>query len=259
MGGGGAGDGSEVELEIAMQAYFKAKLLSFVLLLGWMATSYAQLGTTSFNELLKWAEGGDAQAQLLVANSYDSGRGVRRDGAEAMKWYLRAAEAGHAEAQNSVGSGLQAEKQYAKAMVWYERAAAQDHALATNNLAYLYDIGLGTRRDRQKGFELYSRAADLGWAEAMWNLANMYGAGQVGKPDLVAACTWTVRAQRYAPADHNQLQTQFKRVLPELERTLSADQLAMCRKEGETWAPKLQKKASDPLSYSGEVSKNISP
>ena len=195
--------------------------------------------------LIVKAESGDVDAQFRVASAYDSGKGAPRNGGEAMKWYLMAAERGHAEAQNSVGSGLQAEKRYEEALPWYEKASTQGHALATNNLAYLYDLGLGVKQDRRKGFELYSRAADLGWAEAMWNIANMYGAGQFGQPDLVAACTWIVRAQRFADPNHQTLQANFRRVMPKLERILSADQLGTCKKDGESWTPPARKVTND--------------
>lgn len=113
------------------------------------------------------------------------------------------------------------------------------------NLAYLYDLGLGVKQDRRRAFELYSRAADLGWAEAMWNIANMYGAGQLGQPDLVAACTWTVRTQRFADLKHQALQAHIRRVVPQLERMLTSDQLATCRKDGESWMPQARKGTTD--------------
>src|SRR5690349_13967026 len=183
---------------------------------------YAESPTPSTQELITRAEAGDAQAQLRLASAYETGQGVDRDAGEAEKWYRRAAESGLADAQNSVGSILQARGQYAEALPWYEKASNQGHAPATNNLAYLHDLGRGVPQDRRKGFELYSKAADLGWAEAMWNLANMYGAGQLGQPDLVAACTWIVRAQRFADPNHRALQNQFQRVMPQLRRMLSA-------------------------------------
>ena len=34
---------------------------------------------------------------------YDNGRGVPQDDTEAVKWYRKAAEQGHAEAQNNLG------------------------------------------------------------------------------------------------------------------------------------------------------------
>lgn len=197
-------------------------------------------------ELLEKAKAGDAEAQFRIANVYDSGRGAPRDGKEAMRWYIAAAEQGHAEAQNSVGSGLQADKKYGEARTWYEKAAAQNHALATNNLAYLYDLGLGVKQDRQQAFQLYSQAADLAWAEAMWNLANMYGAGQLGQPpDLLKACVWTLRAGRFAGTEERQLQSQVKRVTPMLERHLSASDMESCRREAQVWSPPREKERSD--------------
>jgi TPR repeat protein len=196
--------------------------------------------------LLERANTGDTSAQFLLANAYDSGRGAPRDGKEAMRWYRKAADRGYAEAQNSVGSGLQAEKRYAEALIWYEKASAQNHAVATNNLAYLHDLGLGVTQDRKRAFALYSRAADLGWAEAMWNLANMYGAGQLGTPpDLAAACTWTVRAQRFAAASEKQLVAHVARVMPMLERKLSSEELSSCREQGQFWSPPAAATRSD--------------
>jgi hypothetical protein len=187
--------------------------------------------------LLKGANSGDAKTQFMLGAAYDFGRGAPKDAAEAAKWYRASADQGYAEAQNSVGSALQAEKKFSEALPWYEKASAQGHALATNNLAYLHDLGLGVPQDRRKGFELYSKAADLGWAEAMWNLANMYGSGQLGKEDLLMACVWIIRAKRYASPSESQLHAQVARVLPRLERMLPPATLANCKEQGESWRP----------------------
>lgn len=117
-------------------------------------------------------------------------------------------------------------------------AAAQHHALATNNLAYLYDLGLGVTQDRKRASELYLRAAELGWAEAMWNLANMYGAGQLGsQPDLLTACIWTLRAKRFALESEEQLAMRISRVVPLFESRLSSVQRASCEEQSESWSP----------------------
>ncbi|PZO12165.1 MAG: hypothetical protein DCE87_15120 [Betaproteobacteria bacterium] len=187
--------------------------------------------------LITKAEAGDTDAQFRVGVAYDFGKGAPRDGKEAMKWYRMAAENGNAEAQNSFGSGLQAEKRYAEALAWYEKASSRGHALATNNLAYLYDMGLGVKQDRLKGFELYAQAADLGSAEAMWNMANMHGSGQIGEKDMVAACVWSKRARKYAKPGERQLQTHLNRVIPQLEKMLSAEQLDSCNQQLENWSP----------------------
>lgn len=213
-------------------------LLWLALLMIFANTSYADWFISSeTKELIAKADAGDVDAQFRVGAAYDFGNGAPHDGEKAMKYYLMAAEQGLAEAQNSVGSGLQAAKRYTEAMAWYERAAAQSHPLATNSLAYLYDLGLGVPQDRAKGFELYSRAADLGWAEAMWNIANMYGAGQVGKTDMVMACVWAVRAQRFAGNQNPRLSTHLSRVLPQLGKTLSSEEWATCQQQGNSWSP----------------------
>ncbi|MFG6485477.1 tetratricopeptide repeat protein [Roseateles sp. BYS78W] len=208
-----------------------------------VASSHASADWFTSSEtkaLISKAEAGDAQAQFKVSVAFDYGRGAPRDGKEAMKWYRLAADQGLAEAQNSVGSGLQADKRFAEARPWYEKAAAQRHALATNNLAYLYDLGLGVPQDRQKGFELYLKAADLGWAEAMWNIANMYGAGQLGEKDLVKACIWAWRARRFTSPEQEQLQKFLDRMVPRLESQLTTEQQAACDKDGGDWQPTTQ-------------------
>ena len=221
---------------ISMQRIGRAIALSFLMAASGWAIAQERL-SSDVQELMVKAKSGDAQAQFRLGTAYDYGRGAPRDGKEAMRWYLTSAEQGNAEAQNSVGSGLQAEKRYAEALPWYERSVAQGHALATNNLAYLYDLGLGVTQDRKRGFELYSKAADLGWAEAMWNLTNIYGAGQLGKPDLVMACAWAVRARRFARSGEQELLSYISRTMPRLERVLSREQLASCKEQGESWAP----------------------
>jgi TPR repeat protein len=210
--------------------------LTWLCLLILPVALHAQLREFSIEELLQRAENGDAESQFRLATRYDSGRDVPRNGAEAKKWYTRAAESGYAEAQNSLGSALQAEKQYAEARRWFERAAEQSNPLALNNLAYLYDLGLGIDQDRKKAFDLYLRSANFGWAEAMWNLANIYGAGQLGKVDLVDACIWTLRARRFMGADV-QLAAASERTLPHLKHSLSAEEFASCEHESENWHP----------------------
>ena len=187
--------------------------------------------------LIVQAEAGDVDAQTRVGVAYDLGRGAPHDIKEAMKWYRMAAERGYAPAQNSVGSIFQAEKRFEDAFTWYEKAAAQGDAQATNSLAYLYDLGLGVIQDRQKAFEVYSRAADLGWIEAMWNISNMYGAGQLGEKDMLMACVWTMRTRKFVTPNETKLVNLINSTSRYLERTLSAEQLASCSQQADSWMP----------------------
>jgi TPR repeat protein len=196
----------------------------------------------SLAELAHNAESGGAEAQYLLGEAYDAGRLVPRDLGEAMKWYRRAAEAGYPEAQNSLGSALQAEKRYAEALVWYEKAAAQEHARSISSLAALYDAGLGVPQDRNKAFQLWSNAAELGWAEAMWNLARFYGSGGLGVRDLIAACAWNARARGYAKPFERGLLARTAQTAAFLEKEMHAGELAACRTLAAKWAPRVRPK-----------------
>lgn len=219
-----------------------ALTLSSILLFSFSNLSSADWFTSpETKELITKADAGDKDAQFKVGWAYDSGDGAPRSGDKAIKYYRMAADQGLVEAQNSLGSIYQAEKNYTEAKSWYELAAAQNHPLATNSLAYLYDLGLGVPQNRNKGFELYSRAADLGWAEAMWNIAIMYGGGQIGKPDLFAACIWAVRAEKYTNNQNPRLIQILERALPSIQHDLSGKDWGKCHQEADSWSPKLAK------------------
>lgn len=70
----------------------------FVLLPIWV-TLQSNLSTVINN-----AEKGDAQAQYLLGSTYEAGRLVPKDQMEAVKWYRKAAEQNHPEAQFKLGS-----------------------------------------------------------------------------------------------------------------------------------------------------------
>jgi TPR repeat protein len=87
---------------------------------------------TSLDEARLKAERGDATAQAQLGDAYDTGAGVKRDVAEAIKWYRRAAEQGNAEGQYSLGgkydSGDGVAQDFAEALKWYRKAAEQGTA-----------------------------------------------------------------------------------------------------------------------------------
>lgn len=213
------------------------RLLLFSLFIAFPLVCAAQYGAMSSQELKERAEAGDIEAQFRLGSRYDSGDRVPSDGAEALKWYLRAAKAGHANAQNSMGSALQAEKRYEEAFPWYEQAAAQGLPIAIHNLGALYNGGYGVTKNLDRAFELYKRAADLGWAESMWNIANMYGAGQFGEKDLDLSCVWTFRALKYVEPNWRQRLAPASRAAGFFERTFSQTQIATCKQKADDWRP----------------------
>lgn len=209
--------------------------LVFGLLLGGCQSQPVR--SPEFSALEERAEAGDVESQFKLGNAYDFGHGTNRNGQLAMHWYTKAAEQGYAEAQNSLGSGYQAERRYGEALYWYQKAADQKHPLATNNLAYLYDLGLGVDQNRKKGYELYLKSANLGWAEAMFNLANMYGAGQLGSVDYYQAYLWCARSARFAEPGLRDLRNKAQECIQYTAGKLSAEQIKQGKIAAQEWEP----------------------
>jgi len=85
----------------------------------------------------KAAEAGHVKAQSALATMYSFGKGVPRDETLALSWYLEAAEKGDAKAQNNLGaiykSGEGASLDYRAAAAWYRNAAEQGYPRAMAN------------------------------------------------------------------------------------------------------------------------------
>src|SRR5712691_8536237 len=92
---------------------------------------------------------------LSVAKSYR----------EAMKYYLDAADRGHAGAMNDLGGvfeyGLGVPKNLATALVWYERAAELRHTGAMTQLGQLSEHGVDVPQDFASARHLYEKALAL--------------------------------------------------------------------------------------------------
>ena len=199
-------------------------------------SSQPKQSSPTIQKLIAKAKSGNTEAQFQLASAYDYGQGIDRNKNEAKKWYTKAAQAGHSEAQNSLGSMYQENKQYKKAFNWYKKAAKQNHALATNNLGYLYDLGLGVPQNRQKGYALYMRAAELGWAESMFNLGQMYGSGQLGQADIVKGCVWTIRALKYSK-NSSKVKKMAESTVKYCKKSLSAQDYKKAEQKANSWSP----------------------
>lgn len=84
--------------------------------------------------LLYSAERGQEMAQLLLAERYLKGKGVKRNYEEAACWYRASAEQGNTEAQYNMGimyeTGCGVPASYRDAKKWYRMAADQGHKKA---------------------------------------------------------------------------------------------------------------------------------
>lgn len=171
-------------------------------------------------------DGGQVDCMLRAADFYFQGRGTEKDESRGKALLIKAAEAGHPQAQFRIAmSLLSAEKPdigmaYAQllsaanqnltaaqnelglfylsgrlgvadpaaAVSWLTRAAKAGDAAAQNNLAALYEAGAaGLMVDYTNAGELYTLAANQGHVEATLALARIYSSGGPVKQDLPRA------------------------------------------------------------------------
>jgi TPR repeat protein len=104
---------------------------------------------------------------LLQANigfCYEKGKGVRENKPNAFKWYRKAAEAEHAEAQYQVGKmydeGEGVKENKSEAFKWYQKAAEKGKTLAQYRIAQMYDEGEGTKENRDEAKIWYKKVVE---------------------------------------------------------------------------------------------------
>ena len=182
---------------------------------------------TELDKLIAQAESGDANSQVILANKYFNGDGIRQDKKEAVKWYRLAADRGHAGAQTAMGvfySGAHGlfEPNMQIAFQYFSKAANQGDATAQYRIGdiYLFQnnvgeaekwlnmalnngeknalIGLADIHMRQgrkeEAVKLLTKAATLGNPMAMNNLGFCYQNGQGVHMDKEIAVYWYQKA-----------------------------------------------------------------
>jgi len=168
--------------------------------------------TQDFGEAVKWfrkaADQGHAPAQSNLGVAYDKGEGVPQDYAAAVSWYRRAADQGEAGAQYNLGlmyeGGLGVPQDYGEAVEWFRQAADQGHPSAQSELGQMYDRGAGVSQDDAEAAKWYRQAADQGNVNARFALASMYEHGRGVPQDFAEAATWLREA-----ADQGDAESQY--------------------------------------------------
>jgi general secretion pathway protein A len=156
----------------------------------------------NYKEAMKYyrkaAEQGHAQAQNSLGFMYSEGHGVEQDYKEAIKWYRKSAEQGHAQAQNSLGvmysEGRGVEQDYYEAVRWCRKAAEQGHAQAQANLCIMYSEGHGVEQDYNEAAKWCRESAEQGNGQAQAILGIMYSRGQGVEQDFKEAVKWYHKA-----------------------------------------------------------------
>jgi len=130
------------------------------------------------------------EAQLDIGLLYARGRGVRQDDAQAASWYTKAANAGSVDADLALGSmyrmGSGAKQDDTQAMRWYRKAADLDNALGQYNVGLVYESSQSLQ-DYKQSAHWYQKAAEQGVAEAQLNLGMLYSSGKGVATDAARA------------------------------------------------------------------------
>lgn len=97
------------------------------------------------------AQKGNAGAMYRIGVFYYFGlRGVRRDHAKALSWFLKAVEKGEPRSMELLGEiyarGAGVERNYTKAFEWLKLASRQQLYSAYNGMGYLYVKGYGVEK-----------------------------------------------------------------------------------------------------------------
>lgn len=177
------------------------------------------------------AESGEAEAQYLLGQYFEFGRGVLQSHTKAAYWYGLAAGQGLAHAQYALGllyqNGRGVELDIQKAVELYQKAADQGDPWAQNNLGYLYSQGKGVPEDQIKASNYYRKAAQKGHFQGQFNIAARYASGQGCDVDLVEAHYWFSKAHIGATALQ---QERIKKALERIEEVMSNEDIAKAQK-----------------------------
>ena len=149
------------------------------------------------------------ESMLRIGRCYETGDGVGKDLAEAVKWYRMAAEQGHAQGMFELSKcytfGFGVRKNRVTAGQWLRKAAEHGHVTAMFLLGHwlLREVGNGVGYDPREAVKWFRRAAEKGDARAMFELGECYedGIGVKKEPDM--AYRWFCRAVLAAPEDED--------------------------------------------------------
>lgn len=119
-------------------------------------------------EAVEWfrkaAEQGHAAAQCDLGTMYWMGHGVKEDHFEAAKWFRKSAEQGFPHAQWHLGKryeyGAGVEKSLTEAVEWYRKGAENGDLDAQMELGRMYENGIGVEKNLTEAKRWYQKACD---------------------------------------------------------------------------------------------------
>lgn len=164
------------------------------------------------------------------------------DDAEAVRWYRKGAEQGHARAQAGLGfmytSGLGVPHDDGEAVQWYRKAAEQGDAVAQASLGFMYRNGRGVPQDDAEAVQWYRKAAEQGHALAQAGLGAMYRDGRGVAQNYVQAHKWFSLAAARFPASETEKRDRAVEERDRIATKMTSTQIAEAQKLAREWKTK---------------------
>lgn len=147
------------------------------------------------------AEQGDADSQYLIGKWYANDVPfIRKKNSEgnAVKWYRRAAEQSHTDAERCLGdcyyAGMGVAKDYEEAVKWYRKAAENGDGEAIYNMGKCYFEGKGVEQSYEEAISWYLKGDNQGDSICQVELGNCYYTGNGVKQNHDEAVKWYLKA-----------------------------------------------------------------
>lgn len=146
-------------------------------------------------------------ARIRLGFIYENGLGISKNYSTAAELYVSswdnieylmeiANEDGNPVAKNSVGDYYYNVSNYSEALMWYKKSAGLGYEWGQYNLAYLYEIGEGVKKDYNLAVQWYRKAAEEGLAAAQYAIGYMYEKGRGLTIDYARAAKWYRKAAK---------------------------------------------------------------
>ena len=165
---------------------------------GIFVSGYKAFKAGNFKQAVKWytkaAEQGHAPAQHSLGLMFGNGIGLPQNKKQAVEWYTLAAEQGHAGAQSLLGVayylGEGVLQDYKIAANWVSKAAEQKDVSSQSLLGSMYYDGEGVPQDYREALKWLTKAAEQGEGQAQNRLGAMYYYGHGVIKDYAKSYAW---------------------------------------------------------------------
>lgn len=112
------------------------------------------------------ADAGESWSQYSLGNHYEMGKGVKKDLAQAIRWYRKSAEQGNIDGQGALANlyfeGPAEVRDLAQGVHWLRKAAEQGGSGSQRLLGLAYQQGLGVEKDPTESAKWFEKSAKQG-------------------------------------------------------------------------------------------------